>query len=98
MLEQNDGKILYESLIVCEYLDQIYPENRLSPIDPFEKARHQILIDAHFTKVVSAFYKLMRKTENAENDLNNALQYLEDNLNNNFFGGIIFKGIIFGFR
>ena len=33
-----------ESLVVSDYLDALYPENRLQPKDPYLKAKHQVLV------------------------------------------------------
>ena len=94
VLEHDDGRILYESLIICDYLDSIYPEHRLNPTDPFIKAKHQIMIET-YSKVTSAFYKLMRKPEEAVDEMNSALEYFEKNLEGNFFGGETEKMIDF---
>jgi glutathione S-transferase len=69
------------------YLDSIYPEHRLTPTDPFVKAKHQILIETFSNNVTSAFYKIMRKEEDANYEMNTALEYFEKNLDGNFFGG-----------
>ena len=34
-----NGSIVFESLPICEYLDEIYPEPRLLPQDPYKKAQ-----------------------------------------------------------
>ena len=67
-------------------MDEAYPEHRLTPADPFLKAKHQIMIET-FSKVITAFYKFMRKVEGTDNEMNSALEYFEKNLNGNFFGG-----------
>jgi glutathione S-transferase len=87
VLEHGDGRIVYESLIICEYLDTVYPEHRLTPADPFVKAQHQYLIQMN-SDITSAFYKLLR-TKNADacKDLDNALSFFENNLKSVFFGG-----------
>ncbi|CAG2118075.1 unnamed protein product, partial [Medioppia subpectinata] len=42
-----DNKVLYESLIVCQFLDEAYPETRpLQPRDPYEKARDRVFIES----------------------------------------------------
>jgi len=33
-----------ESLIVSDYLDNLYPEHRLHPSDPYLKAKQQVLV------------------------------------------------------
>ncbi len=49
ILEYND-KIVYESTVCDDYLEDIYPETRLMPVDPYEKAKLKILMEI-FTKV-----------------------------------------------
>ena len=49
MLEK-DGHIVYESGICDDYLDEIYPENKLTPEDPYERAQMKILME-RFSKV-----------------------------------------------
>jgi glutathione S-transferase len=74
-------------MIVCEYLDSLYPENKLIPTDSYVKARQQIILDA-FSRVTSAYYKIVR-TANPDslNDLNKSLDYFEKSLTSNYFGG-----------
>ena len=50
VLEQDD-KLLYESLVVCDYLEDVYPNNRLTPTDPYRKARDAMLVDFYGNKV-----------------------------------------------
>jgi len=40
-----DGRTLWESDIINEYLDEVFPEPRLMPSDPYLRARARILID-----------------------------------------------------
>jgi maleylpyruvate isomerase len=37
-LELGDGRVLTQSLAICEYLDSVHPEPPLLPQDPFERA------------------------------------------------------------
>ena len=59
---------LFESTIICEYLDEEYPgdgefgSGRLLPQDPYEKARARIWIDHVVTRIIPAFYKLLQHT------------------------------------
>lgn len=48
---EDDGKVVYESLIVCDYLDDIYPHPRLTPVDPFQKALDAMFLD-YFNNMV----------------------------------------------
>lgn len=74
-------------MIVCEYLDALYPENKLISTDPYVRARQQIILDA-FSRVTAAYFKTVR-TANPESliDLNKSLEYFEKNLTSSFFGG-----------
>ena len=44
---QYDGKPLYESAVICEFLEETYPEYglKLLPADPYTRARMRIWID-----------------------------------------------------
>jgi glutathione S-transferase len=39
----DDGRVLPESEVICEYLEDAYPEPSLRPADPFERARMRLL-------------------------------------------------------
>ncbi|KAM3912885.1 glutathione S-transferase omega-1-like [Leptodactylus fuscus] len=57
-LETSDGKIIYESAVVCDYLDEAFPGVKLTPSDPYEKAQQKILLE-HFSQVTTAMYKIL---------------------------------------
>ncbi len=38
----HDGRIVTESTLICEYLDDMFPERRLVPADPFQRARMRL--------------------------------------------------------
>ena len=42
--------MLYESVIVMDYIDEIYPEAKLTPMDPFVRSKARILGE-EFSKV-----------------------------------------------
>ena len=42
--------MLYESAIVMDYIDEIYPEAKLTPTDPFVRSKARILGE-EFSKV-----------------------------------------------
>ena len=44
MLETDDGR-LCESQVICEYIEDAYPQNALYPADPFAKAKVREMID-----------------------------------------------------
>ncbi|ODN04195.1 Pyrimidodiazepine synthase [Orchesella cincta] len=58
ILETNDGKVLYESLIISDYLDEIYAQRPLQSKDPYKKALDRILVE-RFSGVISIFYKIL---------------------------------------
>ncbi len=87
-----DERVLPESLVVSEYLDNLYPENRLQPVDAFTNAYHKLLIE-RFSKVTTCFYKLMLTNEStAAKDLSESLKFYENVLTGDFFGGKILFG------
>ncbi|XP_073402607.1 glutathione S-transferase omega-1-like isoform X1 [Dendrobates tinctorius] len=94
-IETSDGKIIYESPIVCDYLDETFPENKLTPADPYEKAQQKILLE-HFSAVTAALYKIMfaKKDNQDATELKNQffekLKKFEEVLtkrNSHYFGG-----------
>ncbi|OWA50555.1 putative Glutathione S-transferase omega-1 [Hypsibius exemplaris] len=44
--EEKDGTIVYESLILAEYLDEKYPNRPLLPKDPFQRAAQKQMVEA----------------------------------------------------
>ena len=45
-------KILYESLVICDYLDEKYPEPKLHPSDCYQKAVDKMLVEC-LNKVIA---------------------------------------------
>ncbi|MCI4376309.1 hypothetical protein PGIGA_G00187130 [Pangasianodon gigas] len=56
-LETSSGQVICESAITCEYLDEMYPEKKLFPSDPFAKAQQKMLLE-EYSKVIPLFYKI----------------------------------------
>ncbi|XP_065359477.1 pyrimidodiazepine synthase isoform X2 [Calliphora vicina] len=88
-----DGKpALIESLIIAEYLDEMYPEPTLFPKDPLKKAQDKILIE-RFNPVIGAMYKIFVNTEvspGAITDISTGLDIFEKELRSRgtpFYGG-----------
>ncbi|CAN7982691.1 unnamed protein product [Ixodes pacificus] len=46
---QQDDKILYDSTVVPEYVDEAYGQEKLMPADPYLKAKEKLFIDAATT-------------------------------------------------
>ncbi|HEV8722444.1 MAG TPA: glutathione S-transferase family protein [Candidatus Binatia bacterium] len=87
-----DGKVLFESCIINEYLDEKYPNPPLMPKDPYLRGRGRVLVDYALNYVHEPYWALrgeMLKPE-AERDaavveekrrsLQHLLQYLEEAL------------------
>ncbi len=88
----DDGTVLYESLIINEYLEEKYPNPPLMPKDPAKKAKGRILIDYGMGHFDSAYQKLRMELmkepkeqsqpiiDGAKADLKKLLQRFEDEL------------------
>ncbi|MFN6568545.1 glutathione S-transferase family protein [Dendronalium sp. ChiSLP03b] len=73
---------IYESAIINEYLDEVFPEPPLLPRDPATKAIARIWIDYANTRFVPAFNKFLRgkdsqEQEQGRKEFTEALLYLE---------------------
>ncbi|ROV99736.1 hypothetical protein VSDG_03136 [Cytospora chrysosperma] len=66
--EGAEKKPLYESAVVCEYLDEAYDDKegkygpRLLPEDAYERARCRLWIDHISNKIIPGFYKFIQHT------------------------------------
>ncbi|XP_007443177.1 glutathione S-transferase omega-1 [Python bivittatus] len=95
VLETSKGQLIYESPITCEYLDEAYPEKKLYPVDPYEKAYQKMLLD-YFSKLPPISHKHLLAIKNGEdtsalkNEYQEKLLKLEEILGKHktkFFGG-----------
>lgn len=59
----DDGKVLYESAIINEYLDEVYPEVRLMPEDPYQRAQVRIWTDFAASRLVPPLYRVRKSTD-----------------------------------
>ena len=88
----DDSTVLYESLIINEYLEEKYPHPPLMPKDPAKKAKGRILVDYGMAHFDSAYQKLRMELmkeakeqsqpviDSAKGDLKKLLQRFEDEL------------------
>ena len=53
------GNFIMESLINSDYIDDQFPETKLHPEDPYEKAEGRLLLD-RFSRLIPSFYKLYK--------------------------------------
>ncbi|MEJ2347179.1 MAG: glutathione S-transferase family protein [Gammaproteobacteria bacterium] len=81
-LLQRGGDSVWESTVINEYLEEVYPEPPLLPRDPGQRALARIWIDYANTQFLPWFYKLLleqdagRQQELAQR-LSEALRYME---------------------
>lgn len=88
----DDGTVLYESLVITEYLEEKYPNPPLLPKDPAKKAKARILTDygmAHFDSPYQKLrMELMKEAKDqsqpiidgTKSDLRKLLQRFEDEI------------------
>ncbi|XP_022092163.1 pyrimidodiazepine synthase-like isoform X2 [Acanthaster planci] len=56
---EHNGEVLVGSSIICDYLDEIYPDPPLYPKDPLQKAKDKFVMETYDSKVSSIFHKFM---------------------------------------
>jgi glutathione S-transferase len=83
-IKHGDNEI-YESAIINEYLDEVFPEPPLLPSEPGARAIARIWIDYANTRFVPAFSKLLRgktsqEQEQGRQELQESLLYIEEAL------------------
>ncbi|KIW68043.1 hypothetical protein PV04_04013 [Phialophora macrospora] len=72
---QKDGttKPLIESNIICEYLDEMYPDQTpLWPKDPYTKARMKVWVDHVTSRILPAYHRVLQHTEKSPYSLEKA--------------------------
>lgn len=92
VLQYDDGRVIPESNIVCEYLDEVYGTEKLMPQDSYTKALHRLEID-QFNKVIAWFYKVL--VHNDEKALLSLTKYF-DGLEIKLAGSAFLGGKILG--
>jgi glutathione S-transferase len=65
-----DGRVLPESEVICEYLEDVYPEPRLRPADPFERAQMRLIARLCDIYVVMAMVPLFDASGQRRKDWN----------------------------
>ncbi|EIM84249.1 glutathione-S-transferase [Stereum hirsutum FP-91666 SS1] len=87
------GRPLYESLIICEFLEDAYPHHTpLLPSDPFTLAEARLWIDHVSKTIVPGFFRVVMaqekdKQENALEELKTALRAFTDKVKGPYFLG-----------
>ncbi|KAH7324956.1 putative glutathione-S-transferase theta, GST [Stachybotrys elegans] len=80
-----EQKPLFESLVICEYLDEAYSDEdkygkRLLPDDAYERARARLWIDHISTRIVPGFYKLLQHTPDKKYSIQQARDELHGHI------------------
>ena len=59
---QYDNKPLYESTVVCEFLEEAYPGHgsKLLPLDPYQRAMSRIWTDFVTSRIIPSFHRFLQ--------------------------------------
>ncbi|CCD62561.1 Glutathione S-transferase omega [Caenorhabditis elegans] len=100
-LEHDEGKKhVIESAVIPEYLDDIYPETRILPTDPYEKVQQKLLLDRISGQVSPAFYGVVQAVKNPDlreekfADIKKAYDNAEQLLTGDFYSGTSKPGFV----
>ncbi|XP_022092044.1 pyrimidodiazepine synthase-like [Acanthaster planci] len=76
VLEVN-GKIIIESVVICELLEELYPDPPLYPKDPFEKAQQRIVLEIYRAKVCQPMEYALRSFTKDNKDVDTVMDGLK---------------------
>ena len=62
----HDGRVLFESEVVCEYIDEALPGLPLLPDDPYERGVSRLLIEYGRGTLIPALYRLLLNQNEAQ--------------------------------
>ncbi|MBM4197264.1 MAG: glutathione S-transferase family protein [Gammaproteobacteria bacterium] len=80
---RHQGRVVYESAIINQYVDEAFPDRPLMPADPFGRAQARIWMDYCDTRYLPAAHRLMVDRESPEKratalgKLNEVLRFIE---------------------
>ncbi|KAI5841445.1 glutathione S-transferase [Morchella snyderi] len=58
---EHDGKSLYESSVICEFIEDSYPDyKKLLPVDAYDRAYSRLWSDFVSTRIVPVFYRYLQ--------------------------------------
>ncbi|KAJ1375429.1 Thioredoxin-like superfamily [Sesbania bispinosa] len=88
----HNGNPISESLVILEYIDDTWKNNPILPSEPYQKAMARFWAKFIDDKCVAAAWKSVflvdeEQREKAREELFGALQFLENELKDKFFGG-----------
>jgi len=91
---QYQGQPLYESMVICEFLEELYPEKqpKLLPADPYARAQARIWVDYISKFIVPSYFRLFQartpETQQAAvEDFSAALRVFADRAQGPYFMG-----------
>jgi RNA polymerase-associated protein len=76
VLEEEDGLVLPESVVIMEYLEQRFPDPPLWPADPAQRALGRLLVE-RFDRLGDPYYALRRGEDAARVELGRRLGELD---------------------
>uniref|UniRef100_A0A1I7TWT6 Glutathione-dependent dehydroascorbate reductase n=1 Tax=Caenorhabditis tropicalis TaxID=1561998 RepID=A0A1I7TWT6_9PELO len=89
---EHDGKIVIDSGFIPEYLDDAFPETRILPTDPYEKAQQKLLADrltavAHAVPCLFAVMRDRSLKDEKQAKVFEVLKMAEELLTDDFYAG-----------
>ncbi|XP_058736982.1 probable glutathione S-transferase [Vicia villosa] len=88
----HNKKPILESILILEYIDEIWKQNPILPSDPYKRAQARFWSKFIDDKILSAVPKVTtchdeKEREEIFKEVEVALQFLENELKDKFFGG-----------
>uniref|UniRef100_A0A915Q1H2 Glutathione-dependent dehydroascorbate reductase n=1 Tax=Setaria digitata TaxID=48799 RepID=A0A915Q1H2_9BILA len=86
-----NGITIYESSVIAEYLDDIFPETAVLPRHPLAKANQKILVE-RMSPLITTMFKTLHPNnatvqQHVDRSLHSALRNAESLLTDDFYGG-----------
>lgn len=92
-IELPNGERLVESLIICDYLEEAFPQVPLWPSDPLLKAKDRLVIDKFISGSRRMVLLVLAKSQNQDEDVKKAVKMVaEMNRELGLRGGNFFFG------
>lgn len=66
---RHDGHAIYESSVICEYIEEVHPEPRLMPRDPGGRAGARFWIDFCNTRFMPAYFNLLKSGDEPKREV-----------------------------
>ncbi len=63
LLELEDGQLVWESAVICEYLEEAFSGPALMPGDALGKARVRLAVELGSARFIPGFYQVLRGAE-----------------------------------